>query len=156
MNFVHRLYRRLRHLIHEVAKFGLVGTAGLIVDLGAFNLLRYDFGGAGPLHHKPLTARAISIVLATLVTYFGNRFWTWRDRERRPMHREYALFFVLNGVGLVINLAILGLVNYVLDLSGPVSDNLANLFGIGLGTLFRFWSYRRFVFRAPTPALAAD
>src|SRR5690606_20240709 len=77
LNFVHRLYRRLRHLIHEVTKFGLVGTAGLIVDLGAFNLLRYDCGGAGPLHHKPLTARAISIVLATLVTYFGNRFWTW-------------------------------------------------------------------------------
>jgi putative flippase GtrA len=141
------LYRKVEHLVHEVAKFGLVGAAGMVVDIGVFNLLRYDFGGAGLLHHKPLTARAISIALATLVTYFGNRYWTWRHRERRAMHHEYALFFVLNFAGLVINLAVLGLVNYVLHLSGPLTDNLANLVGIALGTLFRFWSYRRFVFR---------
>lgn len=151
MRAVIALYRKVEHLVHEVAKFGLVGAIGMIVDLGVFNLLRYDFGGAGLLHHKPLTARAISIALATIVTYLGNRYWTWRHRERRAMHHEYALFFALNFAGLVINLAVLGLVLYVLQLSGPVTDNLANFVGIGLGTLFRFWSYRRFVFRDVPP-----
>lgn len=138
--------RQVDRLFREVAKFGVVGAVGMLVDLGAFNLLRYDLDGTGLLHDKPLTARALSIGLATVVTYVGNRLWTWRHRQRRAVLREYALFVGLNGVGLLINLAVLGLVNYVLLLDGPVPNNIASLVGIGLGTLFRFWSYRRFVF----------
>jgi putative flippase GtrA len=129
-------------LLHELTKFGIVGAAGMVVDLGVANLLRWTV-----LEHKPLTCRLISLVLATLVTYFGNRHWTWKDRLRRSFGHEYAVFFALNAVGLVLNLAVLALVTYGLDLTGPLWYNVANLIGIGLGTLFRFWSYRRFVFR---------
>jgi putative flippase GtrA len=94
------------------------------------------------------------------VAYLGNRHWTWRHTERRCVIGEYTLFFALNLAALVINLAILAFVNYVLDLHGPVSNTVANLVGIGLGTLARFWSYRRFVFRATlsgaTPAPPMD
>ena len=156
MKLLTAVYRRIAHLVHEFAKFGVVGAVGRVVDLGAYNLLRYDLGGVGILHEKPLTARTISIVLATVVTYAGNRHWTWRTRERRKLHHEYVLFFLLNAIGLVINLAVLGGVTYVLQLTGPVWDNLANLGGIGLGTLFRFWSYRRFVFREKRVDAAAE
>lgn len=58
--------------------------------------------------------------------------------------REYALFFVLNAIGLVITVAPLAVSRYVLGLSGPLADNLAaNVLGWGLASLFRFWSYRR-------------
>ena len=44
-------------------------------------------------------------------------------------------------------LACLGLSHYFLDLRSPLADNIsAKVVGIGLGTLFRFWAYRRFVF----------
>jgi putative flippase GtrA len=146
------LYRKVDKLAHEMAKFGVIGALAFVVDMGAFNLLRYDFDGTGPLHHKPLTARVISVCLATVVAYIGNRYWTWKNRERRALHFEYGLFFLLNGVGLVINLAVLGFVIYVLNLHDPLSNNLANLFGIGCGTIFRFWSYRRFLFREVSPS----
>jgi putative flippase GtrA len=143
-----RLYRRLGLLVHEVAKFGVVGAVAFVVDMGGFSLLRYGIDGDGVLHDKPLTARTISVVLATVVAYLGNRHWTWRHTERRAVSREYTLFFAFNLAGLAINLAVLAFVNYVLDLHDPVSNTVANLVGIGLGTLARFWSYRRFVFRA--------
>jgi putative flippase GtrA len=135
-------------MAHELVKFGVVGLLGYIVDVGVFNLLRYS-GGEGPLHEKPLTAKVISVTVATLVTYFGNRHWTWRDRGRRSVRREYALFFGLNAIGLGISVGCLFLSHYVLDLTSPLADNIsANVIGLGLGTWFRFWSYRKYVFQA--------
>lgn len=139
---------RTAELAREVVKFGLVGLVSLVVDVGGFNLLRYA-GGDGPLHDKPLTAKTISVSLATTVAYFGNRHWTFRHRRRSGLAREYGLFFLLNGVGLGIALTCLWLSHYVLGMTSPLADNIsANVIGLGLGTLFRFWSYRRWVFKA--------
>ena len=135
-------------LAHELVKFGVVGLLGYVVDVGAFNALRYA-GGEGPLYDKPLTAKALSVTVATLVTYFGNRHWTWRRRGRRAFHREYALFFAFNGIGLVIAVACLFVSHYLLGLTSPLADNIsANVVGLVLGTVFRFWAYRTFVFPA--------
>jgi putative flippase GtrA len=137
---------RLRVLAHEAVKFGLVGGVAFVVDVGGFNLLRYA-GSPGLLEHKPLTAKAISVALATVVTYFGNRHWTWRDRPRAARHREAILFFVFSGLGMTIALACLGFSHYVLDLRSPLADNVsANLVGLAFGMVFRFWTYRTFVF----------
>jgi len=133
---------RFGHLVHELAKFGVVGAVAYLVDVGTFNALR-----SGALSDKPLTAKLISTVLATTVAYFGNRQWTFRHRERQGMRKEYALFFGFNAVGLAIALGCLGFSHYLLDLTSPLADNIsANLIGMALGTIFRFWAYRRFVF----------
>jgi hypothetical protein len=70
--------------------------------------------------------------------------------------RETVLFFVLNGTGLGIQLACIGFTNYALGLTDKLASNVALLLGICLGTLFSFWSYRKWVWIAPTasPALA--
>jgi putative flippase GtrA len=142
---------RLLGLVREAAKFGVVGAVGFIVDVGLFNLLRFA-GDPGVLEHKPLTAKAISVTVATIVTYLGNRHWTWAERERTGARREVTLFFVLNGIGMAISLGCLAISHYVLDLRSPLADNLsANGVGLILGMTFRFWSYRTFVFKkAPT------
>ena len=138
----------VQRLAHELVRFGVVGLLGYVVDVSVFNLLRYA-GGEGPLHNKPLTAKALSVSVATLVTYFGNRHWTWRDRGRTAFRREYGLFFVFNGIGMAIAVGCLFVSHYLLDLTSPLADNIsANVVGLGLGTLFRFWSYRTFVFPA--------
>lgn len=143
-----RLWYQLHLLIRESLKFATVGSFGFVVDIAIFNTLMFS-GGEGPLHHKPLTAKTISVLLATLVTYTGNRLWTFRHRARTGVAREYTLFFLLNGVGLGIALGCLAVSRYVLELSGPVADNIAaNVVGLAFGTLFRFWSYRRWVFPA--------
>ena len=151
---VRSLYSRVDHLVHEVAKFGAVGLIALVVDVGLFNLLCY---GASPLHGKVLTAKIVSVSVATTVAYFGNRYWTFRHRGRTSFHREYVLFFVLNAVGLAISVGILWFSHYALGLTSAIADNIsANVIGLGLGTLFRFWSSRRGVFPEDTESAGEE
>jgi putative flippase GtrA len=158
LKIVATLYRQVDQLLHEVAKFGLVGLLGMVVDLPIYNWLVFDnplvVGTPHPdsalalMHDRPVTAKVISVTIATVATYLGNRHWTWRHRERTGLHREYVLFFILNGIGLLIAAGCLGFSRYVLDLHTALADNIAaNVVGLGLGTLFRFWSYRKWVFR---------
>jgi hypothetical protein len=68
------------------------------------------------------------------------------------MARQYTMFFVLNAIGLGIGLSCLAISHYGLGhfwpgLRSPLADNISGqLIGTAAGTLFRFWSYRRFVF----------
>jgi putative flippase GtrA len=148
------VWARADRLLHEIAKFGVVGIGAFVIDIGLFNLLRFA-GGEGPMYDKPLTAKVVSVVVATTFAYFGNRYWTFRHRGRTSFGREYVLFFVLNGVGLAISVGCLWFSHYALGLTSALADNIsANVVGIALGTMFRFWSYRRWVF--PDDAEAAD
>ncbi len=141
--FVRNLYDRVGGLVHEIAKFGIVGLSALVVDIGLFNLLLY----VGPLQGKPLTAKIISVAAATTCAYFGNRFWTFRHRARTSFTREYLLFFGLNGIAMLIAVGCLWISHYALGFDSALADNIsANVIGLALGTLFRFWSYRKFVF----------
>ena len=146
MSFALRLYERFRVLIHEAAKFGVVGLAGFIVSLGGADVLHFDLGVG---KYKAVVAATIA---ATVVTFLGNRYWAFRHRERVGMGRETVLFFVFNAIGLLIQLACVAIVADGFGLQGKVWYNLANLTGIGLGTLFRFWSYRKWVWRTQDPA----
>ena len=141
----------VRRLAAEVAKFGTVGVLAYVVDIGTYNLLVFS-GGEGPLHDKPLTAKTLSTLLAMVVAYFGNRQWTFRARGRHGVLREAVLFVLANLAALAITLLPLAASRYALDLRGPLADNVAgNVIGVGLGTVFRFWAYRTFVF-PPEPA----
>ena len=146
MNSVGDLYERFRVLIHEGARFGVVGGIGFIISDGGTNLLEFWFRMGW------LKANAIATVAAMIVTYFGSRYWTFRHRERGDVGRETVLFFVLNGIGLGIQLVCLEIARYALGLTDKFSLNVALLLGICLGTLFRFWSYRKWVWIAPTAA----
>jgi putative flippase GtrA len=138
---------RLRALVREVGKFGAVGGISFAIDTAIFNVLLQS-GSA------PLVAKTISTVLATTIAFAGNRFWTWRHRSHAHMARQYTMFFVLNAVGLGIGLTCLAISHYALGqiwpaLQSPLADNISGqLIGTAAGTLFRFWSYRRFVFPA--------
>lgn len=141
------LWRRLRALLREITKFGVVGIVALVVDVGLFNILRFA-GGEGPMYDKPLTAKAVSVIVATTVAYIGNRYWTFRHRGRtHTVAREYVLFVVLNGVAMGIALGCLWFSHYALGLDSALADNIsANVVGLALGTMFRFWSYHKWVF----------
>ena len=142
------LYQRFAHLIHELAKFGVVGAFAFVIDVGTFNLLRYAAtGGQGPLFSHPLTAKAVAALLGMTFAYFANRHWTWGDRERTSFRREYVLFFAFNGVALVIAEGVLWISHYRLGFTSALADNIsANVIGLLLGTAFRFYAYRRWVF----------
>lgn len=133
-------------LRHELGKFFSVGALAYVVGVGGFNFLVHLEGA--PLENKPLTASIISGVVSILVAYAGNRHWTWRDRQRSGAKREVTLFFLINGIALTFNVICLAISRYVLGFDSALADNIAaNIIGVGLGTVFRFWSYRTIVFK---------
>lgn len=141
----------MRGLVHEVAKFASVGLVAYVIDVFVFNLVL--FTAASPLYDKPLSSKALSVFVAATFAYFANRHWTWKDRARTGLGREYLLFFVVNGIGMLIAVACLWISHYVLGFQNPLADNIsANGFGLVLGTAFRFWAYRTFVFKADDAA----
>src|SRR6266498_4159471 len=99
MTAVMSLYHRWRMLVHELTKFGIVGAFNTGLDFGVANLLHVG------LHTNQYLAKTVSVTIAATSSYFMNRYWTFRHRARTGLGREYALFFVLNGVGLLIALA---------------------------------------------------
>lgn len=139
---------RIRAMLPEIGKFCLIGGIGTVIDIGGAAVLH------GKFHVEPLGAKAVSVTVATVFTYFGSRFWTFRHRENQPLGREAVLFFVLNVVGLLIAEAVIFLVTYLLGLRGTLEYNAASIVGTGLGTVFRFYAYRKWVFLAPGPAAA--
>ena len=146
------LYGRARDamnvVVREVLKFGAVGALAFVVDIGLFNLLRFGLGDGGPLEGKPLTAKVVSASVATVVAWVGNRVWTFRHRRRARAAHELGLFVLFNVAGMLIALGCLAFSHYGLDLRSAQADNIsANGVGLVLGTLFRFWAYRTFVFR---------
>jgi putative flippase GtrA len=142
------LRKRCAELIPELAKFGVVGLIGSVIDLG----------GAAYLHGAegigPMVSKAISLIAATMVTYLGSRFWTFRHRVNQALLREGMLFVALNLVGLAIAEAVIAFVSYGLDMKHVLAYNAASLAGTGLGTIFRYFSYKKWVFLADTPAAA--
>jgi putative flippase GtrA len=145
---VARLRGTIDVLYREMIKFGIVGAVAFVVDLGLFNILRNTVlsgYGNGPLS-RAVIATIISAAVATCVAWVGNRAWTFRHRRNRPAHHEALLFALTNGVALLIQAVCVGISHHFLGQESLVAENLAKLVGIGLGTLFRFWSYRRFVF----------
>lgn len=151
-----RRHGSVRARVIELARFGSVGTVAFVVDMGTYNLLR--FGPVDLLHAKPLTARILAVVIATLVSWLGNRHWTFADRRTERQGRELALFTIINVLGIGITVGTLALSHYVLDLTGPLADNVANVIGIGLGTIVRYLGYQLFVFTgtATVPVALAD
>jgi putative flippase GtrA len=138
------LYSRVRRLLPELIKFGVVGGLGSVIDLGGAAVLH------GKYHVGPLESKAVSTALATVFTYLGSRFWTFKDRENQSLRREAVLFIVLNVAGLLIAEAVIALVTYVLGLHGQLEYNASSVLGTGLATIFRYLAYRRWVFIAPT------
>jgi putative flippase GtrA len=134
------LYTRFRVLIHEVAKFGVVGVLAFLITIGGTNLLRYGMGKG------PLTSVTIATIVATVFSFFGNRHWAFKHRKGKGFGPESLLFFFFNGIGLLIQLAFVAAAHYGLGLTDKLSYNVSNIIGIGVATVFRLYCYRRWVF----------
>jgi putative flippase GtrA len=140
VKYIRDIYSRFTVLIHEIAKFGIVGGIGFIVQLSITDGVHLGLGlGA-------LTSVVVGYLIATVVTFLGNRHWAFKHRQGKGLGHETTMFFLLNIVGLGIQEAVVAFVHYGLNMTDALSYNLANIVGIGLGTLFRLWSYRKWVF----------
>ncbi|MFC3572744.1 GtrA family protein [Streptomyces yaanensis] len=136
-----RVRRQFDQFGREIAKFGLVGGLGTLVNFAVSNLLWHT------TNLQAVRANVIATVVAIAFNYVGFRYFTYRDRDKNGRTRELTLFLVFSAVGLVIENGVLYTAIYGFDWDSSLQRNLFKVVGIGLGTLFRFWSYRTWVFR---------
>jgi putative flippase GtrA len=138
----------IRH--RELLKFAIVGGTTFVIDNGIWYFLKLTV-----LEAKPVTAKIIAIIIATIVSYVLNREWSFRTRGGRERHHEAALFFVFSGIGVGLNSLPLYISRYWLDLEIPHVSRFVQEFadfasgsiiGMLLAMFFRFWAFRRWVF----------
>ena len=128
----------------QLVTFGAVGLVAFVVDFIIYNVLLL-----GPLDHNTITAKVISVTVATVVAWLGNRYLTFRAHRTRAVWREGVLFAISNLLGLGIAALCLFVSHYVFGFVSPIADNIAaNGVGLVLGTTFRYFSYRYLVFSA--------
>jgi putative flippase GtrA len=130
-----------RILLKELTAFGLIGAVAFAIDIGLFTWLA---------PHGALKAKAVSTAVSTTFAYFGNRYLSFSHRARTSVSRETSFFFGINLITLIFSELIIALFVYPLGY-GHASSTVfvVNLVTIALGTVFRFWSYKRFVFLHP-------
>jgi putative flippase GtrA len=142
------LRKSWRILLKELAAFGLVGLISLVIDLSIYNALA---------PHGWLKAKFVSTIVATAVAYFGNRHLSFSHRARTGVARETTFFFGINMIVLIVSELILGLFAYPFNQRHDhLVMNVVNLVTIALGTGFRFWAYKRFVFLHPDKVHTRD
>nr|BFE62227.1 GtrA family protein [Dactylosporangium thailandense] len=134
----------------ETVKFIIVGGFCYVVSLVLNYGLRLTV-----MEHKPVTALTIANVIATVVSYFLNREWSFRTRGGRRRHHEMLLYTVVNGIGVALNSAPLWVAQYIFGLHTPnvspaveeVSDFIFGMvIGVAVAMVFRLWAYRVWVF----------
>jgi putative flippase GtrA len=148
---VRDMYLRYRQLVHEGFKFLVVGGVGVVITDGGTNLLH------GVFKMDWIVAEILATAVAIAFTFLGSRYWTFKHRERTgSVARENAVFWLLAVIGLGIQLGCLGFVTKVLGDTRGLPANVGLLGGIVLATLFRFWSYRKWVWREPVSELLEE
>jgi putative flippase GtrA len=136
------LRSKLALLYREIAKFGVVGGAGVLVNIGVFNLVRHNTG------LQTVRASILATVVSIAFNYVGFRYFTYRDRDKAGRTKELSLFLFFSAIGLVIENGVLFVATYGFGWDTQLQANVFKFAGIGVATLFRFWSYRTWVFRA--------
>lgn len=135
----------LSALGREIVKFGAVGGLGLVVNFGVFNLCRV----CTPLSTPQCGLAGTGVAVG--VNYLGYRYFTYRDRDKRAPAREFSLFVLFSAASLVIENGGLYAALHWFGWDSGLQDNLVKALGIAIATVFRFWSYRTWVFRLAPP-----
>ncbi|MFC1622522.1 GtrA family protein [Patescibacteria group bacterium] len=84
----------------QFIKFCIVGTIGAIIDIGGLYLL-VEF-----LNIHYLLAATVSFILAVINNYFLNKYWTFKNSEKKHA-KQFTSFVLVSIAGLLINLSIM-------------------------------------------------
>ncbi|WP_299051081.1 GtrA family protein [uncultured Nocardioides sp.] len=136
----------------EGAKFAGVGTVSTIVSFVLFNVLLHGVWIFDDpwLSGYPITAYVVANTVGMVVTYVGSRTWAFKNRETHGKDGGVLSFVVINVTTMAIPVALLWVSRNLLGLTDPISDNIAaNVVGLALGFVARFYLFRKFVFTKP-------
>lgn len=131
-----------RRGFRQFVKFGVVGAAGMLIDLGIYNILAVLLG------YNIYFARAISFTLAATNNYILNRKWTFHSSEKK-LAAEYGKYFFIALIGLFLNLGIMRLLQpWALRFSSLLMQkNIPVLIAIVIVLIWNFTANKFWVFK---------
>jgi putative flippase GtrA len=134
--------------VYQLAKFALIGAFFALVDLTVLNFLMEFLGITRENLLKYNLFFTISFLVATILKYFGDKFWAFEKPESEKAEVEFTLFFVVTLISLGIQLGTSNLILKILPVSNPfLAGNFAKIAGIVLASMWNFLGYKFFVFK---------
>lgn len=94
-------WNRLKKLIEQITKFGIVGVLATLIDMGLLAFLKECFG------MDELVAAPISFSVSVVFNYICSMKYVFERRDDMSRHREFIIFMILSVIGLGINQLVL-------------------------------------------------
>lgn len=140
---------KIRPFFFQLAKFGLIGVANTVVDLGIYNLFIYMSDVSSG--YMIAVFKSFSVLAAIVNSYIWNKFWSFEKKEVRNLGEEFTQFLMVSLVGLLLNVGITAFVVNVIGAPAGVADKTwANIGGLTASVLVLTWNfvgYKFFVFK---------
>lgn len=114
-------------LVGQFFIFCIIGTLNTVLDF----FLYYVFTRLLDIYF--IVANIISFALVSLMSFFLNKRWTFRDQNHR-IHLQYMKFLTVVTLGLLLNTSLL----YVFVRWLHISDLVAKAFAVGV---VLFWNF---------------
>ncbi len=149
--------KEISPLKKQLVKFTLIGLLAVSVDLLCYFILLNTlpeklFQAVG----NEALSKSISFMCGMTVTYFLNKFWTWKKKDRS--HKRMVKFMVLYGIALLINVGTNSALLYILHqyrnfVDLPFKYLIAFVGASGLSASFSFMGQKFWVFKTSDTVL---
>lgn len=127
--------RRMKTLLAQLAKFGVVGIVATVIDFGVMNLLHYA------LHLDILIANTAGFTISLIFNYIASMKFVFEHRDDMSRKREFAIFVVFSIIGLLLNDGIVLALNKGLSLEA----NIAKVAATALVMIYNFVTRKVFL-----------
>ncbi|PIS34851.1 MAG: hypothetical protein COT37_00460 [Parcubacteria group bacterium CG08_land_8_20_14_0_20_43_9] len=146
-----KLAKRIK-VIWQLARFVVVGALNTFIDFGVLGFLlwisKIEAAQAIALY---AFFKFLSFTAAATNSYFWNKSWTF-EKGSKAEGKEFAGFYLITGIGALLNV---GIASLIVRLAGPaagVSGNvlagvIAPFAGVLIGFMWNFIGYKFFIFK---------
>ncbi len=139
-------------VIWQFAKFVVVGALNTFIDFGVLGFLLW----VSKINSEQAIAlyaffKFLSFSTAATNSYFWNKFWTFEKKDRAK-GKEFAGFYLVTGIGALINVSVATLLVKLMGSSIGVSSNvlggvIAPFGGVLAGFMWNFLAYKFIIFK---------
>lgn len=140
---------KIRPFFFQLAKFGLIGVANTVVDLGIYNLFIYMSDVSSG--YLIAVFKSFSVLAAIVNSYMWNKFWSFDKKETHNLGEEFTQFLMVSLIGLLLNVGITAFVVNVIGAPAGIAEKTwANVGGLTASILVLTWNfigYKFFVFK---------
>ena len=140
---------KIRPFFFQLAKFGLIGVANTVVDLGIYNLFIYMSDVS--TGYLIVVFKSFSVLAAIINSYVWNKFWSFEKKETHNLGEEFTQFLMVSLVGLLLNVGITAFVVNIIGAPAGITDKAwANIGGLTASILVLTWNfigYKLWVFK---------